>query len=241
MKTLPKEYKLLKEIGNSINEYLKSPDTPVEIRSNELYDLISKNHSLKSEFQTGRHFNQFLREQHKNGIMHSFLSYRVDTSNNNFYQWYFRKKQDQSKDEVVNNETLEGTFNYYKDSKINIASDGIKLNSQQEVFIYDQLKKCSHLLIKIEYPVTKFGETKYVDFMIKNKLNQKEYLWEHFGMTNNENYKSKMTDKIEWYRNNGFKSIENGGEIIYTYYSNDNRLKKDVDKYIEIIKAVNKT
>jgi hypothetical protein len=48
-----------------------------------------------------------------------------------------------------------------------------------------------------------------------------------------------MTDKIEWYRNNGFRNIEDGGNLIYTYYSTDNRLKKDVDKYLEKIKATN--
>ncbi len=74
MKTLPKEYKLLKEIGKSLEYFLKSPDTPCEIRSTELYDVVSKNSYLKSEFPTGKIFNQFLRIQHQNGIMSSFLS-----------------------------------------------------------------------------------------------------------------------------------------------------------------------
>ncbi len=240
MKTLPKVYKLLKEIGNSLNGFLKSPDTPIEIRSTELYEIVSKNPYLKTEFPDNKVFNQFLRKQHQNGIMSSFVSYRVDTTNKYFYQWYFRAKQENLEYSTINNETLEGTYNYYKNSKTNIASDGTKLNSEQEVFIYEQLKKCSHLLIKIEFPITKYGETKYVDFIIQNKQTRKEFYWEHFGMTNNEIYKSKITDKIEWYRNNGFKTIEDGGNLIYTYYSTDNRLKKDVDKYLEIIKAVNK-
>ena len=171
--------------------------------------------------------------------MSSFLYYRVDTTNRNFYQWHFRRKHVSHERETINNDAIEGTYNYYKNSKTNIASDGTKLNSEQEVFIYERLKKCSHLLIKIEYPITKYGETKYVDFIIQNKLNRKEFYWEHFGMTNNEQYKAKMTDKIEWYRNNGFRNIEDGGNLIYTYYSTDNRLKKDVDKYLEKIKATN--
>ena len=146
MKTLPKEYKLLKEIGNSLNDFLKSPDTPVEIRSTELYQIISKNSFLKVEFPKGKYFNQFLRKQHQIGILRSFLSYRVDTSNKDFYQWYFRRKEVQSRGKAVNNETLEGTYNYYKNSKTKITSDGVKLNSEQEVYIYHQLKKWSHLL-----------------------------------------------------------------------------------------------
>jgi len=237
MKTLPKEYKLLKEIGKSLDNFLKSPDTPVEIRSTELYEIVSKNSNLKTEFPSGKIFNQFLRKHHQNEIMSSFLSYRVDTTSKNFYQWHFRMKDINHESETINNETVEGTYNYYKNSKTNIASDGTRLNSKQEVFIYEQLKKCSHLLIKTEYPVTKYGETKYVDFIIQNKLNTKKFYWEHFGMTNNERYKSKMVDKIEWYSKNGFKIIESGGNLIYTYYSSNNRLKKDVDKYIEKIKA----
>lgn len=239
MKTLPKEYKLLMEMGKSINSFFKASNTPVEIRSTELFEIVSKNPVLNSEFPTRRIFNQFLRKQHQNGVMPSFVCYRVDTSNKNYYQWFFRAKQETLERDSINNETIEGNFNFYKNSKTNIAHDGTKLNSNQEVIIYEQLKKCSHLLIKIEYPITKFGETKYVDFIIQNKLTRKEFLWEHFGMTNNENYKEKMTEKIAWYKNNGFFTIEEGGNLIYTYYSNDNNLIKDVNRYIEKLTATN--
>ncbi len=237
METLPKNYTLLMEIERVLSEFLKSSGTPVEIRSTELYEVISKNSLLKSEFPANKGFNQFLREQHDNGIMPSFISYRVDTTNKRFYQWHFRRKPSVAKPNPINNETIEGTFNYYRNSKTNIAADGIKLNSNQEVFIYERLKKCSHLLIKIEYPVSVCGETKFVDFIIQNLLNRREFLWEHFGMTNSEHYKSKMTEKIEWYKNNGFELIENGGNLIYTYYSNDHEFQKDVDRHIDHITA----
>lgn len=44
-----------------------------------------------------------------------------------------------------------------------------------------------------------------------------------------------MTEKIEWYRNNGFKTVENKGNVIYTNYSSENKFKKDIKKFIEII------
>lgn len=237
MKKLPYDFKILKEISNVLNSFLSSPDTPVEIRSSELYDVIKKNGFLKSEFQTGRDFNQFLRIQHKLGNLKVFINYRVDTSNYNFFQWHFRKNNKAKKEDVVNNITYEGTYNYYKNSKSIIANDGTKLNSNQEVYIYEELKKHSNLIIKIEYPVSKFGETKFCDFKIKNTLNGKEYLWEHFGMTNNEKYKTLMVDKLEWYKKNGFKTVENGGCMIYTYYFTENRLEKDVLKFISIINS----
>lgn len=235
MKELPKEYKLLKEIGNCIEKFLNSPNTPIEIRSTELYDIVSKIAVFKTEFPTGKAFNQFLRKYHDNGIMHSFLSYRVDTSDYRFYQWHFRRKSALKPTTQTDNETYEGTFNYYEHSKTNLANDETKLNSEQEVFIYHELKKCSHLIIKIEYPVTHFGETKFADFQVENKHTGKKFIWEHFGMTNSDGYKSKMVEKLEWYKNNGYKTIKEGGNLIYTFYSNHNNFKKDVDNSIKKI------
>lgn len=240
MKALPKKYKLLKEISNLLNEYLNSANTSLEIRSNELYEIASKVQYIKSEFPSNKSFNQFLRKQHQEGTLSSFLTYRVDTFNNDFYQWYFRKKSEKKENVSLNNTTtLQGTFNYYKNSKNIFASDGTKLNSSHEIIIYEELKKHSNLLIKIEHPVTKFGETKFADFIIKNTKSNKEFIWEHFGMTNNEIYKTKMADKIEWYKKNGFINVEEGGFLIYTYYNSDHKLKKDIVKYINIITDVN--
>ena len=235
MKQFPKDYKLLKEIGNHVERFLNSPNTPIEIRSFDLYEIDSKFSDIKAEFPTGKLFNQFLRKYHDNGIMKSFLTYRVDTSDYRFYQWHFRRKPALKKDTPIDNETYEGTFNYYEHSKSNLANDETKLNSDQEVFIYHELKKCSHLIVKIEYPVTHFGETKFADFQIENKLNGKKFIWEHFGMTNNEGYRSKMIEKLEWYKNNGYKTVIEGGNLIYTYYSNQNNFKKDVDNFIKKI------
>lgn len=235
MKSLPEEYKLLKEIQFYLNKYLNSNDSRVEIRSTELYEIIVKNPSLKSKFPTNRLFNQYLRKHHQNGILKTFLNYRVDDTNKNFYQWYFRAKIITQKSDPIDTNINQGTYNYYKTSKNIVASDGTILNSDQEVYIYEELIKNSYLRIDIEYPLTKNGETKYVDFTIKNKLTQKTYYWEHFGMTNNEKYKSEMADKIIWYKKNGFNIVENGGDFIFTYYSNENNLRKDIRKYIEII------
>jgi len=94
MKSLPKEYKLLREIGRSLNDFLSSANTPVEIRSTELYEVVSRIPMIKSEFPTNRLFNQFLRKQHQEGRLSSYVVYRVDTTNKDFYQWHFRKKPD---------------------------------------------------------------------------------------------------------------------------------------------------
>jgi hypothetical protein len=237
VKPLPKKYKTLQEIGRLLNQYLRSSNTSVEIRSNELYDLISKDQNLKLEFPTNRYFNQFLRKQHQDGSLRLFIAYRVDDTNPDFYQWFFRTKHQASKTQAVGNLTYEGTFNYYKHSKTIVASDGSKLNSKQELDIYEQLKKSSHLTIKIEFPVRVNGETKFVDFIVENKVTGKCFYWEHFGMTNSEEYKNAMESKIEWYKNNGFKTVEEGGSLILSYFSNENNFYKDISKFIDIIKS----
>jgi hypothetical protein len=73
MKSLPEEYKLIKKIQFLLNNYLSSTDTKVEIRSNELYDVIKKNSTLRAKFPTNKELNQFLRKYHKKGVMKFFF------------------------------------------------------------------------------------------------------------------------------------------------------------------------
>ena len=56
-------------------------------------------------------------------------------------------------------------------------------------------------------------------------------------MTNNELYKNKMAEKINWYKSNGFKTVENGGKLIYTYYTTDIEFAKNISKYIRLIRT----
>lgn len=235
MKPLPQKYKLLREIGDLLEKYLKSRYTAVEINATELYEVVTKDPGLKTKFPDPKLFNQFLRKHHQSQLLSSFLEYDADTSDHHRYKWSFRSSKKREVKDSVYNETIEGTYNYYKNSKNVLAADGTRLNSKQEVYIYEQLKKCSHLLVKIEFPINRLGDTKFVDFMVKNKLNGNEFLWEHFGMTNNEAYKNTMTEKIAWYKNNGIRPVENKGTLIYTYYTTEHNFKKEVDRYIQII------
>lgn len=236
MKTLSIENKTIMRIQSLLNDYLNSVNTQVEINAVELYDVIRKDLELKKRFRTGFVFNRFLRRCHKKGDMKSLLNYRVDDTDHKRYLWFFRSKNTSIESKSINTTINKGLFNYYKSSKNVIASDGTKLSSLQEIVIYENLVKESHLIIEVDGVVRRDGEHKHPDFIIKNKLTGKQYYWEHLGMTNDEVYRTKMVDKIEWYKNNGFKTIEKGGNLIYTYYTNTNNLIKDVKKIIQIIK-----
>lgn len=111
----------------------------------------------------------------------------------------------------------------------------IEYNSDQEKEIYEKLLTCNYLTVKYEFPVNRDGELKYPDFTIVNRINRKTYYWEHFGMTHASSYLDSMTQKIEWYKINGFRTVEEGGNLIFTIYSDLKKLQRDIDKYIEII------
>ncbi|MCY1661034.1 hypothetical protein [Chryseobacterium sp. SL1] len=236
MQSLPNEIKILKLIKRRLDILMANGETAVEIRSNELYDSVKKDPVLNSYFKDGKMFNQFLREYHNNGIMKQIIpNYNVDTFNKNFYKWYFSKELSTKNKSGKLVETKKSDLNYYKSNLNIIAEDGTKLRSLQERKIYENLIRCNYLTIVYDAQIQGSYEQKYADFKIVNRLTQKTFYWEHFGMTNSEKYLEAMTEKIEWYINNGFKTIENRGNIIYTYFSTENKFEKDIEKYLEII------
>ncbi|GGF44194.1 hypothetical protein GCM10011339_35870 [Echinicola rosea] len=93
------------------------------------------------------------------------------------------------------------------------------------------------MTVRHDHHSTFHGESKLADFFIWNRLTNKKFYWEHFGNTNSENYKEGIPEKIFWYKINGHKIAEKGGDLIYTYYVNENQFLKDIEKYINLIKA----
>lgn len=71
-----------------------------------------------------------------------------------------------------------------------------------------------------ERPLTARGQTRYPDFTIRNKRTNTVFYWEHFGMTDNPSYADGMAEKLAWYRQISYKSIEENGRLIVTVYEN---------------------
>lgn len=239
MNSIPEEIKILRLINIELNRIMNDRYTAVEIRSTELYDHLKKNLELIEIFHTPRLFNQFLRKHHDSGIMKQVIpNYRADTSNPKFYQWFFRKDIKYNMPHAITqSEAIVSKYKFFKSTKNVIAVDGQKLRSIQEKFIYEELLKCYNLTIFYDHPISKLGEIKYADFKVRNNLNHTEFVWEHFGMTNNEDYKDHIPEILKWYTINGFKTIEKGGSLIYTYYSDEKTFNRDVLMFIEQIKT----
>jgi hypothetical protein len=160
----------------------------------------------------------------------------VDTSNHRFYQWFLHRGPNKNSENGKGIITIDTRLKYNSYHLNNLSSNGLKFRSNHEKEIYEKLLRCDYLTIEYEPPVSKHGETKYVDFKISNRANQKTYLWEHFGMTHSSQYLDLMTEKIRWYRINGFKTVEDGGNLIFTIYSDWHSFQKDIDRYINLIK-----
>lgn len=238
MENLHEEIKILKRIKERLDKLMCDRATPVEIRSNSVYECIVKDEHLRRLFRNQTMFNQFLRRQHNNDILKQIIpNYRVDTSTYIHYQWYFFKEINKAVEKGKGVETFGSRLTYKKNDLKVIASDGTKFRSNQEKIIYENLLKCNYLTIEYEFRILINGEKRFVDFKILNRLTEQIYFWEHFGVTNSSEYSDSMTERIAWYKKNDFNSVEDGGTIIFTIYSGWKEFQRDIDSYVKLISS----
>ena len=236
MENLPVEIKALRRIKEKLDKLMCDRATPVEIRSDSVYECVVKDGQLRKSFPDQKSFNQFLRVQHQLGILKQIIpNYRVDTSNHKFFQWYFFREINKNVKKGIGVETLGSKLTYNSFDLNKLAADGTKFRSKQEKMIYENLLKCNYLTIEYESKILIHGEKRFADFKILNRITQQTYFWEHFGMTNSPEYLDLMPEKILWYKNNGFNAVEEGGSMIYTIFSKWKEFQRDIDKYVELI------
>lgn len=126
----------------------------------------------------------------------------------------------------------------YKSEKKWIACNGEALVSRQELQIYELLLEQEGIHITYEKELVGSDRTAFPDFTIVNTMTGKSYIWEHFGMTNNENYLDRLPRKLEWFEKEGISTIERGGSLIITFYRKSN-FYKEVCKFVNLIKKSN--
>ena len=129
---------------------------------------------------------------------------------------------------------------YYEENLIYKSKKGDFVRSKSELIIADKLfdKGISY---EYEQEFIRDGKKKILDFTITYMGD--EYIWEHYGMMSNANYKKKWQDKKIWYAEYGF--IE-GQNLIVTYeYANAGFNSQEIDelieKYFEKLKLENNT
>ena len=114
-----------------------------------------------------------------------------------------------------------------------LTERGDYVRSKSEYIIADRLLR-ARVPYKYEKPIV-FEHGLFVyhpDFTVMNPRTKAEYYWEHFGMSDNENYFAKMKDKLDIYAEYG---IYPGKNLIMTFETAKNPLKVEhVDRMIEM-------
>ncbi|MBU9723641.1 MULTISPECIES: AAA family ATPase [Bacillaceae] len=125
---------------------------------------------------------------------------------------------------------FEGTF--LEQRLIHRTTRGDLVRSKSEVIIADILH--SHgIEYEYEIPLVKGNSTKYPDFTIEDDDTGNTLFWEHCGMMFDEGYKRRWERNLQWYRDQGIKPIDEGGELIITQDNENGGI--DAAKIKEII------
>ncbi|WP_217817812.1 AAA family ATPase [Clostridium tyrobutyricum] len=114
-------------------------------------------------------------------------------------------------------------------------SVGDVFRSKSELIISERL-----ILNDIEYnyekPLKLNECTKYPDFTIENDYGDIFY-WEHCGLMNDKDYKQRWNKKLQLYKQNGIKPLNEGGNLIITVEDGTNGINiKHIDNIITKIK-----
>ncbi len=114
------------------------------------------------------------------------------------------------------------------------SDSGLRVRSKTEIIIADMLEK-NGIPFKYERPLyLKNWGTVRPDFTCLNVRTRKEYVWEHFGKMNDEDYATENIAKIHAYERNGFIM---GSNMIMTFETsehpiNSNNIKLLIQKFL---------
>ncbi len=243
MKTIPQSIVLLQIIKKHLDRYFAMETNSQMIRSTDLYDYLKKQSDFKEKVWSPYAFSRFLRKMHDENILKQIIpNVEVDTTNKKWYQWYFypptkRRKQNDSVESInANYHPSKATF--FPNNKVYESNNGVKVRSQQEQYILNRLLQEKTFDIYYERPLSAAGCEKYPDFTIYNTETKNIFYWEHFGMLNHPQYDEYMMDKLKWYRQIGYKSINEGGKLIVTRYDDENQFIKSIENIIERLKKI---
>jgi len=105
------------------------------------------------------------------------------------------------------------------------------VRSKSEKIIADTLERRG-IPYRYEAPlILQDGVTVYPDFSLLNVRRRKEYIWEHLGMMDNEDYARSAVTKLNSYINSGFFP---GEQLILTMESQKTPLgTKTIERMIE--------
>ena len=101
----------------------------------------------------------------------------------------------------------------YLENLIYQTKQGIPVRSKSELMIANILEEYQ-IPYRYEIPFKVGNKTQYPDFVIKNPFTGANFIWEHFGALNKEEYENRMNQKMRHYLTNGYAPFQN---LIYTF------------------------
>ena len=123
---------------------------------------------------------------------------------------------------------------FENDSAEYYSNNGIRVRSKSEIIIANMLEKYN-VPFRYEYPLKLNRKwTVRPDFTCLNVRTRQEFIWEHFGMMDDEEYANKNITKISNYEEGGYLS---GRNLIMTFESlrcplNTNIVKLMINTYL---------
>jgi hypothetical protein len=93
---------------------------------------------------------------------------------------------------------------------VHTTADGVAVRSKSELVIYTALVAAGQQPV-YEKPLALNGTVRYPDFTLEDEISGKTIYWEHLGMLDREDYRKAWEKKLQWYRDNGVLTLEDGG------------------------------
>ena len=111
---------------------------------------------------------------------------------------------------------------------IHKTTRGEAVRSKSEVIIANLLHE-KHIQYLYEAPLEIDGVTKYPDFTIEDDNTGRTHYWEHLGMLSDESYRKRWHQKLEWLKEHGILSREDGGGTRGTLITTEDSANGGID------------
>lgn len=172
-----------------MNEFFNATVTPEVPNMDDIVTYCSRKADFQKRFWNKAVFHHFMREMHNQKYLRQIIpNCHVDTSCHNFYKWDFYRpsRKARSRDSILTNNTTQVNDVHIENYKI-VTADGTRLRSAQELYIYERLIEIPNLKVLYEEKFRYKTDYKLPDFTIIIDEGA-PYIWEHFGMTEDEGY-----------------------------------------------------
>lgn len=107
---------------------------------------------------------------------------------------------------------------FLQEGLIHRTSNGLAVRSKSELLIAEALLSAG-VDFEYEKPLTWGGTIRYPDFTIEDEISGRTFYWEHLGMLDREDYRSRWEKKLAWYRTNGVHPLNEakpGSSVLVT-------------------------